>query len=592
VSRLKRAAALAVKPSDVGRQWAALSVTLTDAANQFAPQVSVACYPKASAPAPGCCYTDIGTILLDGDLVSDPDSLGAEKLSSDQCRELATLTGVLLHECGHAVHSDPQVLEEASEAGVLEETKILEEARMETRLCDRAPVARRFIQAAVRQINAPHLPDAGAAISRGQAAHVAAILGGRVHAGTLPAELRAQVDEVALAGLGEEDGEAIAELVEEVTAIADSEAEAMIDASRRYREIVGEPEAPSAESLVEALKGLRDALEESEATGQGEIVEAEGGSGEPGGAGGAEDGDGEPGSGKPVDEDLEAARELLAEVVGELEREVEAAEGRENARQLLAGRGAGAADGSAPGVDPGQTPGPSERRAARELERRLRRARSRRTAREGAKMPGHFHAVGAVRQAAERSLGIPAKADPFTRAETIRGSLWAPEVAVVVDNSGSMACYFAELGRVIWVAHESIGRLGGRVATSTFGSGAALAYRCGRPLRRVPDVNCGGGTGFLGEAIKLAEGELRLSDHRRPRLMFLVSDGDLYGTEDGKPEIERLKKGGVGVIHVGIGRPSGELGASRTVVIPDAARLAGTVGDAAVDALNRGAGTA
>lgn len=569
--RLRRAAALRVRPSDAGPVWSATSAVLTDAAQRFAEGVSVRCYPRASAPAPGCCYTEHGTILIDGDLISEPGALGGE-LGAELRRELATLTGVLIHECGHAVHTHPAVLKEC--AGELIETvKLLEEARMERRLCERHPEARTFVRACVKQLVAQNIPEQGTEVSRGEAGWLVTILGARTHAGTLPAGLRAPVDELARRALGEADARRLAALMRRVSAIADGDAEAMVKAAREYREIIGEPDGAVVAAIAALLGELAEAIGDAEASAQAAIA----------GEGDRSDGapDGAPDDVCDGDGDAVArARELLEEIEATLGGEVDAAKRRadEAGRLTRGGLRGGRPSGEIPTGEPGGPPGPAELRAAAQLERELRRVRARRVAREGAMRPGRFHAPGAVRAAAARALGRPAQVEAFRRREEVASPLWAPEVAVLVDTSGSMAGHHEELGRVLWSCHRAVRRLGGRVAAAGFGNGAAILVRGAARLSRVPELRCGGGTGFVDEAVRACERELRLADRHRPRLCVVISDGEMYEADRERDALERLRRYGVAVVHVGIGRPPRPMGGDRELCVPNAAECGRALG--------------
>jgi hypothetical protein len=158
---------------------------------------------------------------------------------------------------------------------------------------------------------------------------------------------------------------------------------------------------------------------------------------------------------------------------------------------------------------------------------------------------------------------------------------------VLIDTSGSMAPYHHELGRVLWVCHRAIRRLGGRLAASGFGAGSAVLCRGGGRLTRVPLMQCAGGTGHVDEAIRLCEAELRLGDRRRPRLCVVVSDGEVYDAEREEAAVERLRRRGVAVVHMGIGRPPRPMGADRLVCVPDAQAAGQALGDECRSVLER-----
>ncbi|MQA73754.1 MAG: hypothetical protein GEU88_05315 [Solirubrobacterales bacterium] len=565
--RLARAAALTTTPADVGPEWGALSAELSELAFRYAEGVGVRCWPKASAPAPGCCYLESGTILLDGELIREPAALGEIVAPPALRADLAVLAGVLLHECGHANHSRLEVNARAHEEGVAEEAKLLEEPRMETRFCDRHPIAKRFVRAAVRRINVEHLPEPGTPLTRAHAAHIGVVLGGRERAGTLPEELRERVWALVEAGVGADDATKLGELVPRACEIADGDAEAMVAAARELRELVG---ADSEAALPEALAGaLRELIEAT--------LEAAGAK-----AAGAIAGEGD---GELEDGELAEAREALERLAGRVRDEVSEAKEREERRR---NRGHGRGRGAGFGARPGSPPGPAERAAARAMERELRRVKARRTAREGSRVPGRFAARRAMRVEADRARGVVRLPEPYVRRVEVKASLWAPEVAVAIDTSGSMAVHCDELARVVWVAAKAIRAIGGRLAVLGFGDRGEVILAAGDRLASVPEFSCRGGTERFDLAAALIWTELRFSDRRRPRLLVIVSDGVWVSHADAsEAELRRIREAGVATVHVGIGGPPVEHGAARAGSIPDPAALGEILGEECRAALER-----
>lgn len=609
MGRMQRTLALSTRPSDVGPPWAAVSRTLTSFAARYSLGASVRCWPGASAPAPGLCVVGERTILVDGELLGFGAG-GTDGLPEPELRRrMAVTLGVTIHEVGHANHSTKEMAVAAREEGVVEQMKLLEEPRMERALSARVPLARKFIPAAVRSINAPGLPASGEPLSRSAAVHIGVVLGGRRHAGTLPAELVALVDELVEQGLGEDDSEALGDLLTDATAIADDDPEAMVEAARRLREIEGgEGESGAGAggeavlgALLEALAGAESAaareLAEAPAAGDGENS----GGGEEGapqpdsGAASASDGIGpgpEPDRSEHVDEekaegigelDPEALRRLseaaatVAEISRELAEEIRKRERTGTGRS--GGFGFGAGGGFA--AEPGGLPGPTELRAARGLARALQKTKARRLAREAAPLPGKLQSSRAVSQAAREARGAPGRSELFRRRREVRQRLWAPEVGVAIDTSGSMRRHERALGSVLWVFAEAVGRIGGRFCAVGFGDEAELICSSERKLTRIPEFSCKGGTERFDLAAPILRSRLRYTDRCRPRLLVVASDGIwTSAVADSEAELAAISKLGVATVHAGIGAPPGrEHGADRVVSVADPEAFGALLGE-------------
>ena len=69
----------------------------------------------------------------------------------------------------------------------------------------------------------------------------------------------------------------------------------------------------------------------------------------------------------------------------------------------------------------------------------------------------------------------------------------------------------------------------------------------------VPGIRTGGGTAFAGDAIELASDQLEMTNPRRPRFVYVLSDGGWYDTQAGVQKIRWLAEHGVPTIHITIG---------------------------------------
>jgi hypothetical protein len=117
------------------------------------------------------------------------------------------------------------------------------------------------------------------------------------------------------------------------------------------------------------------------------------------------------------------------------------------------------------------------------------------------------------------------------------------------------------------------------------GSSRAAATR----LREVPGIRTGGGTAFAGDALELASDRLVMTNPRRPRFLYCLSDGGWYDTRAGVERIRALRGHGVPTIHLSIGTEPLSVDADRIVVISDPAEALDRIADDTVAALRAAA---
>jgi Mg-chelatase subunit ChlD len=144
-------------------------------------------------------------------------------------------------------------------------------------------------------------------------------------------------------------------------------------------------------------------------------------------------------------------------------------------------------------------------------------------------------------------------------------------VALVIDTSGSMGAYEYALGPIAWILTDGLRQVGGRCAIALFGASAALLTDGRARLRHVPGIRTGGGTAFAGDALTAATDELDMTNPRRPRFVYVLSDGGWYDTQAGVQRIRALADHGVPTIHLAIGCAPLSVDADRIVVIDDPA---------------------
>ena len=236
------------------------------------------------------------------------------------------------------------------------------------------------------------------------------------------------------------------------------------------------------------------------------------------------------------------------------------------------GHGTGRPSGRLPDRGVERPPMADEVQMARQYARRLHQARDVGLKRIDKRTPGgRFNARAHMRAHAQRTLGVPVSSHPWEITKIITAPLQEPHVGIVIDTSGSMGSYEPALGAIAWVLSTGLREFGGRCAISLFGNGAELLCDGSRPLTLVPGIKTGGGTAFGGEAIGLCAEQLEFENPRRPRFVYVISDGGWCDSERGVAKVRELRELGIPVAHLSIGLPPLSVEADRTITIEDPA---------------------
>jgi hypothetical protein len=471
--------------------------------------------------------------------------------------------GVALHETFHAKHTKRWALEhdlalaessDPSERQLAVDRRLLEEPRMEAHGVREFPaesVRGRFVwralEAAVIDVMLPRFAAqlaeaalAGRPLTRDMAGRACVYLQARTHYGILDAVRLAALRAVWRQTLGEADLQALEALFARLVWIADGELDALDDAARAYREIIGAPDPPTA---------------------------GEGGGGAPGpagqGAGDAPtDDDGEPGPsvGSLADALEHALGEARAGQLEQLDEDLDLgrllAEAGDPAGGPPAGRGSGTGlpSGRMPDRGVERPPFPDEIGHARRYATRLRQAITQGTRQIDKRTPGgRFDGRAYARGQAQRAAGRPVSTHPWQTTRELRAPIEAPHVGLVIDTSGSMGAYEYALGPIAWILTDGLRQIGGRCASALFGNGAELLADGAAPMALVPGIATGGGTAFAGDAIELVCEHLELTNPRRPRFLYVLSDGGWADTQAGVQKIRWLAEHAVPTIHLSIG---------------------------------------
>jgi hypothetical protein len=533
---------------------------------------------------PGHIEVHSRTVYLDSEaLLGSRAQIAAGQLER---RAIVRCFGVALHETLHAKHTKRWAIEHDLELSgsddpvdrqLAVDRRLLEEPRMEANGVREFPpdslrgrFVRRALQAAVTDVILPafaeqvlELAAAGQPLTRDLAARATVYLQARTHYGIVdPADLNG-LGERWRAVLGECDLRALEDLYARLVWIPNGEVERLDEAAREYRRIVGDPDpTPSA-------GGVREPGRSGE--GGGETASGEGNGRDSGGRAGAE---------SLADALEQAIASARTGQLAQLDEDVDlqqlldhAANGGEPAGKLGPGRGTGLPTGRLPdrGVD--RPPYPDEVQHARRYATRLRQAITHGTRQIDKRTPGgRFDGRAYARGRAEQAAGRPVTTHPWRVTRQVAAPIEEPHVGLVIDTSGSMAGYEYALGPIAWILTDGLRQIGGRCATALFGNSAELLSDGSHPLPRVPGIRTGGGTAFAGDAIELVSDQLEMTNPRRPRFVYVLSDGGWSDTRTGVERIRWLAELGVPTIHLSIAIPPLSVQCDRIVVITDPAQ--------------------
>lgn len=142
--------------------------------------------------------------------------------------------------------------------------------------------------------------------------------------------------------------------------------------------------------------------------------------------------------------------------------------------------------------------------------------------------PGRLRGREAVRQSAERSMGLMSTATPWRTTKRDRTRTKPVVVGVMTDTSGSMRWAQAFVADFAWMMSVAGARVGARSAAVTFGDSAEAVTMPGKIPQMVRERYANGGTEKFNDAAAAIEGVLRLSiPSSAAKILFIVSDGEL-----------------------------------------------------------------
>ena len=531
---------------------------------------------------PGHIEIHSRTVYLESDSLLGPRAdIAAGRLER---RAILRCFGVALHETMHAKHTKRWAIEhdialsesaDADDRQLAVDRRLLEEPRMEAHGVRefsvdslRGRFVRRALQAAVVDVILPAFAEQllagvlGASVSRDLASRAHVYLRARTHYGIIDAQALGPLQAIWRSVLGEPDLRALDDLYATLVWIPDGELDRLDDAAREYRRIVGEPEPPP--RTGRAAQGAGSGEDGGGAKGEGSGIGTDGGVG----------------AGSLADALEQAAGSARADQLEQLDHDVDLdqvisdAAGRgSHSGNLGRGWGTGLPTGRMPdrGVD--RPPYPDEVQQARRYANRMRQALTQGTRQVDKRTPGgRFDGRAYARGRAQQTTGRPVTTHPWRVTRQVAAPIQEPHVGLIVDTSGSMGGYEYALGPIAWILTEGLRQIGGRCATALFGNSAALLSDGTRPLPLVPGIRTGGGTAFAGDAIELVSDHLEMTNPRRPRFVYVLSDGGWADTRAGLERIRALAELGVPTIHLSIGIAPLSVECERITVITDPAQ--------------------
>ena len=495
-------------------------------------------------------------------------------------RAILRCFGVALHETMHAKHTKRWAIEHditlsesvhPTDRQLAVDRRLLEEPRMEAHGVREFPAdslrgrfVRRALQAAVIDVILPAFAEqllAGVlagGVSRDLASRAHVYLDARTHYGIIDAQALAPLQAIWRSVLGEPDLQALDDLYARLLWIPDGELERLDAAACEYRRIVGETEPPPRTGPVAVKAG--EGRPRARATGLAPRVEptrarsptrSRRRSRTPG-----------PDSWNSSTRTSTSTKSSVTPPGGEggpASSDADAAPGCQPAGCPTA------ASTGRPTPTRCNTPAATPTGCAHAITRGTRQIDKRTP---GGRFDGRAYARGRAQQAA----GRPTTRHPWRVMRQMRAPIQEPHVGLIIDTSGSMGGYEYALGPIAWIITDALRQIGGRCATALFGNGVSLLADGRHPLPRVPGLRTGGGTAFAGEAIELICDQLEMTNRRRARFVYVLSDGGWSDTRAGVERIRWLAELGVPTIHLSIGIAPLSVECDRITVITDPAQ--------------------
>lgn len=168
--------------------------------------------------------------------------------------------------------------------------------------------------------------------------------------------------------------------------------------------------------------------------------------------------------------------------------------------------------------------------------------------------PGRLDTRGAVKAAADRSMGRPTDARPWKHKKRKHEAVRPTVVGVMTDVSGSMGWAERYVAEFTYAFNNAGHRISARTASVIFGSHAEISARPGELLNELRIRSAHDGMEEFNQGAAALDGMLRLTEDKNAvRLVMIVSDGELVGhmqPQRAAKWIEQWTNAGVNVVWV------------------------------------------
>lgn len=454
--------------------------------------------------------------------------------------DMATLHGVVCHEVGHADFTRwdedvPRKLQtEDGGRAVWEWINILEEIRMEARVCEERPFQRRWLRSAVNTLfnetvgELDDLPDGEH--PKVTAARVATLTMGRVEAGSLTDTDTDKVREAVGKVLSTDEITQLRRLWWDAIDCEDGDTASLADVARKIMELVDDPGAripPPMGIGVGLAGGTADDKDDDDGDRDGESPMAAAQDDTKA----AEDKAKEEGKPQPMDDPKKEERDYSVEA-------------KKKSEKIFHGYTKGATYG----VRSWRQPTPEERRHAARLANILTRARFRQRTKVEITShvpPGNLRTREALTEAALEAQGLFPVVEPWKRVKRKRVEAPPLRVGLISDISGSMSSLDELVQTMTWTFAEAVRKAGGTFAAALFGETTRRLCRPGQILKKVPVWNSVAGSEDFCQAFDAVHGALTLFGEGA--LLVYITDGHLvrHGEPTGaKKRLDRLVASG------------------------------------------------
>ncbi|GAB2677238.1 hypothetical protein GCM10027271_42580 [Saccharopolyspora gloriosae] len=557
--------------------WLRLSAALTEEVPIIADRddLIVDIAPGAGHGAPACFLPPHASIEIDGTHLGKIDPATVDPADPADRARYATVWGLFTHECAHAQHSrwDPPA---DAPAGAVSAAMLLEESRIESAHLRRRPDDRHWLRASARNLILADMPTTPG-MTAPEAAQAAGLLLARTDAGILENDETTGLKWVIRHVLTTDTLATLSGIWRSAHAVADDDAEAMIELGRRWCEAVGTdpyttpPDSSSGSGSTDSgARGTRSPLASEVRRTVDEVARH---------------------AARETPPDGGAARAASAAV-----EQATATQSQQISKDVFGDGGNGHSRTGTTIISGRRAPTPAERRAARTLARALNTAGT--TERHATRTtspvpPGRLRMRGALAADAQRAAGRMPTAEPFTR--TTRKTAPAPplRIGIACDTSDSMGRYTAEVASAAWILAQATRHTStpAESATVIFNRTVLPITYPGTAPGRVTDFTTSGSDENLPRAIHSLDGALGLARPGAARLLVIISDGRFhrYAADDGQRLLDRLRATGCAVLWLTTGSEPTPLTGATVHHLSDPATTATVIGRAATTALRHAA---